>query len=71
MILFEGDITTYEARAIELYAVNDIPDLSKYGIGLLIKLTTAVEVVKHLFYLVEIQLILETIMVSEYYNARF
>ena len=30
----EGDITTnYEARAIELYAVNDIPDLSKYGIG--------------------------------------
>ena len=28
-----GDTTNYEARAIELYAVADISDLSKYGIG--------------------------------------
>ncbi|PDH45073.1 MAG: hypothetical protein CNE34_02825 [Rhodothermaeota bacterium MED-G18] len=28
-----GDTTNFEARAIELYAVADISDLSKYGIG--------------------------------------
>ena len=25
--------TNYAARAVELYVINDIPDLSKYGVG--------------------------------------
>ena len=25
--------TNYSARAIEVYVINDIPDLSKYGLG--------------------------------------